>query len=224
MQPLNDTEVLMEQLHMLTPKQLALKDKLLKQMEHTISFRLLILKDALKSDLAQIILDINNVLTTIRTTAIGETNKLMYSTALLVTEDLGYEMKCKARIPKTSPKWKIRLENKVGYMRNEISYLEHLKIGTLRNTKVRERLIKKYHLVVKTIAKIVEMLKQRVTSTTKKIERYEARCQQFRQNRHFNSNQRRFYQNLEKGNNYSTEIPDKEETLKFWKNIRENPK
>ena len=33
MQQLSDTEVLMEQLHVLTPKQLALKDKLLKQME-----------------------------------------------------------------------------------------------------------------------------------------------------------------------------------------------
>ena len=48
-------------------------------------------------------------------------------------------------------------------MRNEISCLEHLKIGTMRNTKVRERLIKQYHLEVKTIAEIVETLKQHVT-------------------------------------------------------------
>ena len=109
-------------------------------------------------------------------------------------------------------------------MRNEISCLKHLKIGTLRNTKVRERLIKKYHLEVKTIAEIVETLKQRITSTIKKIKRYETRCQQFRQNRQFNSNQRRFYQNLVEGNNYSTEIPDKEEISKFWKNFWENPK
>ena len=68
------------------------------------------------------------------------------------------------------------------------------------------------------------MLKQRVTLTTKKIERYEARCQQFRQNLQFNSNQRRFYQNLGEGNNYSTEIPDKEETSKFWENTGENLK
>ena len=79
---------------------------------------------------------------------------------------------------------------KVAYMRNEISCLEYLKIGKLRSTKVRERLIKKYHLDVKTIAEIVEILKQRVTSATKKIERYEARCRQFRQNRQFNLNQR----------------------------------
>ena len=79
----------------------------------------------------------------------------------------------------------------------------------MRNTKVRERLIKKYHLEDKTIEEITEILKERVTSITKKIERYEARCQQLRQNRQFNSSQRQFYQNL---------------TSKFWKNIWENPK
>ena len=140
MQQINDTEILMEQPHVLTLKKLELKDKLLKQMEHTIRLRLPILKDAPKRNLAQIIQDINNVLTTIRTTSIGETNNLMYNTALLVTEELGYEVKCRARIPKESPKWKIRLENKVAYMRNEISCLEHLRIGTLRSTKVRNSL------------------------------------------------------------------------------------
>ena len=60
------------------------------------------------------------------------------------------------------------------------------------------------------------MLKQSVTSTAKKIERYEARCQQFRQNRQFNSNQRRI-KNFEEGNNYLTKIPDKEETSKSGK-------
>ena len=72
-------------------------------------------------------------------------------------------------------------------MRNEISCLEHLKIGMMRNAKVREGLIKKYHLKIKTIADILEMLKQRISLTKKEIERYEARCQQFRQNRQFNS-------------------------------------
>ena len=40
----------------------------------------------------------------------------MYNTALLVNEEFGYEVKCKGRILKESPKWKIRLENKVAYM------------------------------------------------------------------------------------------------------------
>ena len=40
MQQINDTEILIEQPHMLAPKQLELKDKLLKQIEHTIRLRL----------------------------------------------------------------------------------------------------------------------------------------------------------------------------------------
>ena len=53
MQQINDTEILMEQPYMLIPKQLELKDKQLKQIEHTIQLRLPILKDAPKRDLAQ---------------------------------------------------------------------------------------------------------------------------------------------------------------------------
>ena len=47
-----------------------------------------------------------------------------------MTEELGYAVKCKARIPKESPEWKIRLKNNVAYMRNEISCLEHLSCET----------------------------------------------------------------------------------------------
>ena len=54
-------------------------------------------------------------------------------------------------------------------MRNEISCLEHLKIGMLWNTKVSEKLIMQYHLKIKSIAELIEMLKQRVTLTTKKL-------------------------------------------------------
>ena len=86
MQQLSDAEVLTEQLDILTLKQLELKDKLLKQTQQTIRLRPPILKDAPKRDLVQIVQDINNVLNTIRTNSIGETNNFVYSTALLANE------------------------------------------------------------------------------------------------------------------------------------------
>ena len=61
---------------------------------------------------------------------------------------------------------------------------------------------------------MIEELKQRVLATAKKIERYEARIKQYRQNRQFNTNQRRFYQSLDDDNN-TTEVPDKEETIEI---------
>ena len=65
---------------------------------------------------------------------------------------------------------------------------------------------------------MIKELKQRVLATVKKNERDEARIKQYRQNRQFNTNQRRFYQSLEDDNN-TTKVPDKEETTKFWQNI-----
>ena len=84
----------------------------------------------------------------------------------------------------------------------------------LRNAKTKQWLIKKYRLETKTIAEVIEELKQRVLATAKKIERYEARIKQYRQNRQFNTNQRRFYQSLDDDNN-TTEVPDKEETIEI---------
>ena len=220
----NIIEVPMEQNHALNPKQLELKDKLQKQLQETNRIRLPTLKDAPKKELAQAVRDINDVLTTIQTASIGETNQLLYSAAVVITEELGYDIRPTSRKPNQSPKWKTRLEHQISNWRNDISCLEHLKkAGTLRNAKTKQWLIKKYRLETKTIAEVIEELKQRVLATAKKIERYEARIKQYRQNRQFNTNQRRFYQSLDDDNN-TTEVPDTEETTKFWQNIWDNPK
>ena len=172
----------------------------------------------------QAVRDINDVLTTIQTASIGEKNQLLYSTVVVITEELGYDIRLTSRKPNQPPKWKTRLEHQISNLRSNISCLEHLKkAGTLRNAKTKQWLIKKYRLETKTIAEVIEELKQRVLATAKKIERYEAGIKQYRQNRQFNTNQRRFYQSLDDDNN-TTEVPDKEETTKFWQNIWDNPK
>ena len=125
-----------------------------------------------------------------------------------ITEELGYDIRPTSRKPNQPPKWKTRLEHQITNWRNDICCLEHLKAGTLRNAKTKQWLIKKYRLETKTIAEVIEELKQRVLATAKKIERYEARIKQYRQNRQFNTNQRRFYQSLDDDNN-TTEVPDK---------------
>ena len=142
---------------------------------------------------------------------------------MVITEELGYDIRPTSRKPNQPPKWKTRLEHHISNWRSDICCLEHLKAGTLRNAKTKQWLIKKYRLETKTIAEVIEELKQRVLATAKKIERYEARIKQYRQNRQFNTNQRRFYQSLDDDNN-TTEVPDKNETTKFWQNIWDNPK
>ena len=62
----------------------------------------------------------------------------------------------------------------------DVSCLEHLKNGTLRNKRTIATLTNKYHLESKTIKEVSEKLKQRITATAKKIDRYDAR-NKFRQ-------------------------------------------
>ena len=148
----------------------------------------------------------------------------MYCAVLITTEELGFKVnKEKEQSKREPPKWKTRLEQKIQNWRADIGCLEHLKNQTLKNNRTKSKLIQLYHLETKTVTEVIEELKQRVTATSKKIERYEARIKQYQQNRQFRINQRRFYQNLE-GSCNETETPDKEQTTKFWSDIWDNPK
>jgi hypothetical protein len=208
----------------LTERELALRDKILQKFEVTERQRLPKLRDASWKDLAKITREVNNVICTIQTASIEDTNKLMYCTAMVVTEELGYEVKAPTQAKRKSSKWKIRLEIKIQKLRSDISCLEHLKRRSLRNIRTKEMLVKKYNLETKTIAEVLEELKQRVTATAKKIERYESRIKQYKQNRQFRSNQRRFYQDLVEGVSNIAETPEKGETTEFWSNIWGQPK
>ena len=120
-------EVPMEQNHELNPKLLELKDKLRKQLQENNRIRLPTLKDAPKKELTQAVRDINNVFTTIQTASIGETNQLLYSAAVVVTEELEYDIRPTSKKPNQPPKWKTRLEHQFSNWRIDINCLEHLK-------------------------------------------------------------------------------------------------
>ena len=72
---------------------MALKSRLKAQLQQEHRLRLPALKNTHRNkDLTQIIADINKVLRTVDTATIEETNKLLYSTAVVVTEELGYKI------------------------------------------------------------------------------------------------------------------------------------
>ena len=101
----------------------------------------------------------------------------------------------------------------------DVSCLQHLKNGTLRNKITKAALTNKYHLESKTIKEVSEELKQRITATVKKIDRYDARIKQFRQSQQFSTNQQRFYQSLTETTDNLTTMPDKDDVTQFWRNI-----
>ena len=70
---------------------------------------------------------------------------------------------------------------------------------------------------------VIEELKQRVLAKKSKINRYDQRIKQFRQNRMFYTSQKQFYQEISGETRRSDITPDSEESKKFWGDIWDNP-
>ena len=71
----------------------------------------------------------------------------------------------------------------------------------------------------KGIKNVVEELKQRVIAKSAKIKRNNQRINQFRQNRTFSVDQNKFYKELNGGEARTNEVPDAEESRRFWGDI-----
>ena len=102
---------LLHQQHSLNPRQMTLKSRLIALLQQ----RLPALKNTYcNKDFTQIIVDINKVLCTIDTATIEETNQL-YSTAVVLTGELGYKVQSNSTSTQDTPpnKCKVRLQRKI---------------------------------------------------------------------------------------------------------------
>ena len=73
----------------------------------------------------------------------------------------------------------------------------------------------------------MEELKQRLTAQAAKLKRYEDRQKQYRQNRMFETNQKRLFEEIEGIGKNNDLIPDAEESRELWneiwgKNVKHN--
>ena len=148
--------------------------------------------------LSQITAEFNKAVSTIPTNCITETNELLYATAFVVTEELGYKINERKKIDGKDPPWKRRIQNKINNMRKDISRLKELETQNLKNKKLVDELTKKHQLSKKNIKQVVEELKQHTRALSKKIERYENRVKQYHQNKLFQTNQKDLYKELNK--------------------------
>ena len=80
----------------------------------------------------------------------------------------------------------------------------------------RERLNRKYHLEERGTLYISGMLKQKIKAGGVKIKRYDERCQQFKQNHLFRTNQKLFYKTLHGKERREAVLPDPTEATSFW--------
>ena len=88
----------------------------------------------------------------------------------------------------------------------------------MKNQELKKKLDDKYKIKIKGIVTVIEDLKQRVKANAAKIERYESHDKQYRQNRLFQTNQRKLFEEIE-GLERNTDIqPDANESKEFWSN------
>ena len=120
---------------------------------------------------------------------------------------------------KRKPCWKRRIQGKVKELRKDLSRLVTMKEMRLGNPQLLKTLREKCKVREKGYNVVIEELRQRITANNIKIKSYNDRCDHFRQNRLFISNQQRLLQELEGNKNEPPVVPDAESSKGFWNSI-----
>ena len=134
----------------------------------------------------------------IETSDITETNPLIVPAANVVADLLKYKrIELGDKKESKEPKWQKRIRCKLEKTRADLGRVDRLRKGELRNKRVTLKLEREYHVTRKSIETVHEELRQRVISIAAKLQRYDSRSLQFRQNRLFQSNQKRLFEEID---------------------------
>ncbi len=139
-------------------------------------------------------------------TNITEINEIIYAAAVTVTEENGQELiKENNNNKNRKPKWEIRLNKKLERKRKELTQITN------------QQQEKKGEVIL-----LEEQLKQEVKAIAGRIRRYKDNEERRKQNQMFNGNEKLFYRKYLNQSVKVSQLPEKEEIEKFWKNILEN--
>ena len=176
------------------------------------------LRNVNRNSLKEKVKKVNSALRYVHTDDITETNRLILAAAVVVQEELGVKRKEKRQ---KGLWWKKRLCDQVASLRKDLSRVDRIEQGKLKNHQQATRLEKKYNISKKGIMVVKEELKQRIIAVSAKIKRYNERHNQFVQNRLFQSNQKRLYEKIDGVVRYNEGLPEAEECREFWRGIWE---
>ena len=162
---------------------------------------------------------VNSAIRFLKTSNITQTNNLIRAASVWVAEELG--LKKIAHKKKGEPWWKRRVEGDIKRLKRDITLLERHRNGELGTKKQRRIVVleEKYRVKRKGISTVIEELKQRIVAKSGKIRRFQQRINQFRQNRTFRVDQKKIYKELNGEERGTNEVPDAEESRRFWENI-----
>ena len=160
----------------------------------------------------------NKVLEHVKITGFTHCRNVIQAAMRIVGEEVG--MKKSNAKKKKEPFWKRRILRDISRLRKDLSRIEAWFAGRWKNDKNKEKdlLDQKYGLRRKGFSLVMEELKQRITTKATKVKRYGNRIKQFQDNRNFQTNQGRFFKNLE-GKKERTKPPNAEDATAFWKGI-----
>ena len=178
--------------------------------------RLPSLRGVEKGRLQAAVRKVDMLLGKMKTNNITDTNNLIYAGAVLVRELLG--LKKPNRNARREPWWKRRLEGRVKEMNKDLCRVNMLIEKKKIKHKHRSCLQNKYKITQKGLATVKEEILQRIKAITGKIKRYNNRINQYQQNRTFQNNQGKFYQQLNSGGKQERN-PDAEAAKEFWEGI-----
>ena len=97
-----------------------------------------------------------------------------------------------------------------------------MKRNELQNEDTKSKLERKYRIEEEGIVVVHEEVQQRLVAIGAKLERYDNRTEQYRQNHLFQSNQKKLFDEFD-GVKGETVVPDAEESTRFWSNIWAKP-
>ena len=152
----------------------------------------------------------NQALTYISTNNITELNELIYAGAKLVCEKIGIPSKNMKE--KSKPGWEFRLETHIENLRKQLKVIKQKK-----NTEINRNRKEKTTQEKLTIQ--LEGIYQKVLAKEGRLKRYRQRVKQYTQNRTFQNDERKFYQQLGGDDNKTYQQPNAKETERFWTKI-----
>ena len=156
---------------------------------------------------------INDVMAYVPIDNITELNDTFFVSAAIVTKRL-----IKNRTEREEPPWRRRLKKKVLEIQQDLSKVKEA-MNRKYNDRMRRKMEKRFDIKRKGYQQVLEELKQRLIALAAKIKRFDDRVKQYHQNRLFENNQKRFYEEIQSKQIGECEIPDDEESKSFWKGI-----
>ena len=160
---------------------------------------------------------ISKTVSLIKTGIITETNSVLRATGNIVAEMLCY--KNKELTGNRQKNWRKRILEKPKVLRKELGQLNRIRRRKLQNEGgVISRLERKFNVTKKGAEVVHEEVQERLVAVGAKLERYDNRTEQYKQNQLFESNQNRLFNELE-GTQRESVIPDAENSRRFCSNI-----